>query len=335
MDTPSQIRIYITLSIIVFLGFSILVLNLLVNIMKKRAVLKKLHQSVVDYSKQLEEANKVIEEHKNNLEKMLEERTEELVLSERQAAFGQLIQGIVHNLNNPLSSIYGCIQMVQYSLDQFRSVGEGKVSKMTTEDNFKSIEHMTNLINSSAEKMSHMIKSMMAKSRSDKSDELEICDLNSIIQNESTFMEADQRLKYNIVISFDYCKDDLTLEVVPSEIAQIYQNLVQNSADALYGQRNAKINVATKLEGEYAVFSVSDNGSGIPPEIISKLFDPFFTTKPKASEEVQNGPVGTGLGLYTCLKTIKSYDGTIEVDSESDKGTTFTVYVPLRKEKAV
>jgi len=335
MDTPPQVRNYIIISIAVFIGFSGLVLYLLVNILKKRAILKRMHESLLEYSGQLEEANSVIEEHNALLEELLEKRTKKLIQTERQAAFGQLIQGIVHNLNNPLCSVYGSLQLIEEKFKDFSQVDrEGEIYS-TSKRTFETMKRYAAMTRGSAEKLSTMITSMMVKSRSDKSDELEIKDLHKIIKLEMDFLEADHRFKHDVVKSFDFYEGELRIEVIPPEIAQVFHNLIQNSLDALHQQEDAEIIIRTSMRGDFAAFTVSDNGTGIPEEIIPKLFDPFFTSKPMSDDESAAEPSGTGLGLYTCNETIKTYDGKIEVESKLGRGTSFTVEIPLYKEAKV
>ena len=335
MDTPPQVRNYIIVSIAVFIGFSGLVLYLLVNILKKRAILKKLNESLVEYSGQLEEANSVIEEHNAILEELLEKRTKKLIQTERQAAFGQLIQGIVHNLNNPLCSVYGSLQLIEEKFKDFSQVDrEGEIYS-TSRRTFETMKRYAALTRGSAEKLSAMITSMMAKSRSDKSGELEVKDLHKIIRLEMDFLEADHRFKHEVSKSIDFYEGELKIDVIPAEIAQIFHNLIQNSLDALHQQADAEIIISTTRQGDFAAFTVSDNGPGIPEEDLPKLFDPFFTTKPASDDESAVEPSGTGLGLYTCIETIKTYDGKIEAGNIIGGGTSFTVEIPLYKEAEV
>ncbi|MBA7657840.1 MAG: hypothetical protein GH143_06350 [Calditrichaeota bacterium] len=70
------------------------------------------------------------------------------------------------------------------------------------------------------------------------------------------------------------------------------------------------------------------NGPGIPEDILPRVFDPFFTTKTKANGNETDGPVGTGLGLHFCRDTVRSYGGTVGLDTEVGRGTTVTVYLP-------
>ena len=108
----------------------------------------------------------------------------------------------------------------------------------------------------------------------------------------------------------------------PSQLNQVFINLINNAAQAVHPDRG-EITVSTRVvdDGHVAV-EIADNGSGIPPEILSKIFDPFFTTK-----EVGKG---TGLGLSIAYKIIDQHGGKISVDSTVNAGTRFTIVLPLQ-----
>jgi signal transduction histidine kinase len=108
----------------------------------------------------------------------------------------------------------------------------------------------------------------------------------------------------------------------PSQINQVFLNLVNNAAQAL-GPGPGEIRVTTRREGAgHVAVEVADNGKGIPPEVLPKIFDPFFTTK-----EVGKG---TGLGLSIVYKIVEQHGGKISVDSTVGVGTRFTVVLPLQ-----
>jgi len=112
-----------------------------------------------------------------------------------------------------------------------------------------------------------------------------------------------------------------------ARLGQVFLNLVVNAAQALpagQAERN-EIRVTTRLEGERVVIEVSDTGPGIPPHIIGRIFDAFFTTKAVG--------VGTGLGLAICQRIVTDMSGTLTVESEVGKGTTFRVSLPLARKK--
>jgi len=121
--------------------------------------------------------------------------------------------------------------------------------------------------------------------------------------------------------------------VNPSEISQVFQNLIKNALDAMHENEVRELYVSTDVAGKFARLIIQDSGPGISPEVLAKLFDPFFTTKPRAGSEKDDEPVGTGLGLHMCRETIKSYDGRIEVESQIGNGAKFIVLLPLYMEK--
>jgi len=108
----------------------------------------------------------------------------------------------------------------------------------------------------------------------------------------------------------------------PSQVNQVFLNLVTNAAQAMEGDRRV-ITLTTRREGEAAVaIEVADTGKGIPPDVLPRIFDPFFTTK-----EVGKG---TGLGLSVAYKIVQQHGGRIDVKSNPGQGTVFTVVLPLK-----
>ncbi len=271
-----------------------------------------------------------IQRYNEDLEEMLAERTRELIHTERQAAFGLLIQGIVHNLNGPLGAIGICTQ----TIDGYR----GKVGKLLESDSpvseaelqplLEEIWSSNELTGAAQRKLAAMVQSMLAKSRSDKSSQLEVIDINDIVRREIEFLQADMGFRHEVRKEIALAADPLMVEAVPAEVAQVFQNLVRNALDALRGRSDAAITVSTGRDGSRVWLSVADNGPGIPEDILPRVFDPFFTTKVKAGGNDTDGPVGTGLGLHFCGDTVRSYGGEVGLDTQVGKGTTVTVYLP-------
>jgi two-component system NtrC family sensor kinase len=106
-----------------------------------------------------------------------------------------------------------------------------------------------------------------------------------------------------------------------SEIDQVFVNLISNAAQAMAGR--GCLTLTTRIDTTRIAASVSDTGSGIPKANLTRIFDPFFTTKDPGE--------GTGLGLSIVYKIVSKYEGTVSVDSEEGKGTTFTVHLPVMK----
>ncbi|MGE3454253.1 MAG: sensor histidine kinase [Kofleriaceae bacterium] len=104
------------------------------------------------------------------------------------------------------------------------------------------------------------------------------------------------------------------------QINQVFMNLLTNAAQALTGRDNATIEIETTGTAEQVIVKISDNGPGIPTEVLPRIWDPFFTTKDVGE--------GTGLGLSIVHELVERHGGTIEVTTKLDEGTTFTVTLP-------
>lgn len=281
----------------------------------------------------LKSALKTIQSYNKRLEKMVEQRTKELISTERRAAFSLLIQGIVHNLKNPLTSIIAGSNLIEFSSAQLEELSKALPDNFS-EDVLKEaseIKKIAEHIENGGQRLNEMINSMMAKSSSDKSEKIEIFDLNKLLKQEIAFLDADRVFKNEISKMIDLDEAALMVQAVPSEIAQVFQNLLRNAIHALWTRKNKSISIQSGQTGDLAWFSIQDNGPGIPENLQSDIFDPFFTTKPRAEEGDPDEPKGTGLGLHTCLEVIKSYDGKIDLKSAHDNGTKFKVSIPLYK----
>lgn len=272
-------------------------------------------------------AQKQLLAYNQQLEGLLKERTKDLIKSERQAAFSLLIKGIVHNLKNPLFTILGSFEMIQQMQEEFKQNPQyAQMDPCVTEVCARTYD-MVRIGEASAKTLLDLIESLMAKSRSDKRESLEIVDINELIQQELKFMEADAQLAYKVKKEFTFYPQSLPVEVVPVEFVQVFQNLVRNALDAMRGRKDAVLRIETGLDNGAVFFLVSDNGPGIELETQSKIFDPFFTTKTKTNPDYE-GPEGNGLGLYTCREMVSSYQGKIELTSEPGQGTHFRVSFP-------
>ncbi|MDP8285406.1 MAG: ATP-binding protein, partial [Candidatus Electryonea clarkiae] len=288
---------------------------------------------------QLAEANKEISMYNEQLESMVSERTRQLVLSERQAVFGQLVQGIVHNLRNPLTASSVSTELIRLAVE--------KSQKKQFTDKDKEIavlRKMADTISSSVswigqanKTLGDMITNLLTKSSSDKGADIKLVSINNLVQSELDFLDADRVFKHKVLKEINLSDEDFKVRVVPGELSQVFQNIVRNAIDAMHNQTNPTIKISTKCKDSEIVIRIADNGPGISEEIINNVFDPFFTTKPAAGDENANPnePKGTGLGLWMSKQTLESYGGQIEVESETGQGTTFYLKLPVTPEEEV
>jgi signal transduction histidine kinase len=113
------------------------------------------------------------------------------------------------------------------------------------------------------------------------------------------------------------------VECAPSQIDQVFLNLIVNAAQAMPEGKMGLIDIRTDCDDKHVWIEVQDNGPGIPPEILKKIFDPFFTTKDPGT--------GTGLGLSVSQNIIQQHNGTLEVNSVVGVGTTFKITLPIQR----
>jgi signal transduction histidine kinase len=147
-------------------------------------------------------------------------------------------------------------------------------------------------------------------------DEMKLTDINRNI--DSTLNIVWNEIKYKALVKKDY-GDLPQVKCYPQQLNQVFMNILINAAQAV--RAKGVICISTFAENGRVLIRISDTGEGIPKENIPKIFDPFFTTK-----EVGKG---TGLGMNVVYNIIKKHNGTIDVDSEIGKGSTFTIQIPI------
>ena len=308
-------------------------------------------------ARDITEAKRAGEQLKNysqGLEKMVNERTAELkkalsnlqntqsqlLQSEKLASIGQLAAGVAHEINNPVGFVksnLGTLNEYQQDLtkllDQYRMLettlgkekdmeGDGALQK-ALENIQKSkdeidlsfiLDDFKNVINESLEGMARVAKivsDLKDFAHVDKA-ELEHADINKGI--ESTLNVVWNELKYKARVIKDLGKIPL-VKCYPQRINQVFMNILINAAQAI--EDKGEIRITTRADNGHIDIRISDTGKGIPPDVLPKIFDPFFTTK-----EVGKG---TGLGLNMAYNIIQKHKGSIDVESEVGKGTTFII----------
>lgn len=280
------------------------------------------------YKEDLERQNEELARRKAELERL----QAQIVHSEKMASLGQLAAGVAHELNNPAGFIYGNMEVLSnctaslerllrfYEQEQLPpQVAERASAIMKEIDYHNLLADLRSIItdcHSGAERIREVVQNLRLFSRLDEA-ELKMVNLHDGI--ESTVRLLSQyygggRLR----LERDYGQVP-TIECYAGQLNQVWMNLLVNAAQAT--GKEGLVRVATRLENQMAVVSISDTGSGIAPEHLKKIFDPFFTTK-RVGE-------GTGLGLSITYGIVKRHGGSIRVQSRPGRGTTFTVAIPI------
>jgi two-component system NtrC family sensor kinase len=238
-------------------------------------------------------------------EKLREFTTRRIMESERLAHIGQLAAGVAHEINNPLQGI------ITYS----HLLLERSPADSNTRESLQKIVKQAN-------RCRDIIRGLLDFSRQRKPDKRP-SNVNRVLE-ECVALVGNQALFHNIRIVMNVCKDLPLVLMDPSQIQQVFMNMIMNAAEAMNGA--GQLTLTTRhMQNEGAVeVEFTDTGHGIAEEDLERIFDPFFTTK-----EVGHG---TGLGLAISYGIVKEHKGTITVDSQVGKGTTFTIRLPVTSE---
>src|SRR6266508_4591473 len=243
---------------------------------------------------------------------------EQLVHAEKLSAIGQLVAGVAHELNNPLTSVSGYSQLL------LRDPG-------LADD----IREDLKQIHTQAERAARIVQNLLVFAREHKPERL-LINLNEVLRN-TLSLRAYQLRVDNITVGLEL---DLNLPMTvvdPFQIQQVILNLINNAHHAITERGGpGKIALRTAVSAGAAIdgiaaqpsmliFSIGDTGVGIPARSLNKIFDPFYTTKPVGQ--------GTGLGLSICYGIIQEHGGRIWAESEVGVGTTVSVALPLLQER--
>lgn len=303
---------------------------------------KKLIQKLTEaeirekYVKELETKNQTLEQ----LFRELQETQTQLIQSEKMAALGQLVAGVAHELNNPISFVYANMKELQnYSTaitellellthdlksKDFHEKLQEKLNELNQKYDLEFIQKdIDNLVGESlvgSQRVKNVVQNLRNFSRLDEADYKEV-DLHEGL--ESTLLLLNNEIKNRIEVHKDYGKLP-KVYCNPGYINQVFMNLLHNATQAIEGK--GEIRITTRCANGQVEVEIRDNGKGIPEEIRHKIFDPFFTTKTVGK--------GTGLGLSISYNIIQKHGGKILLESEEGKGTTFTVVLPLKPESS-
>jgi PAS domain S-box-containing protein len=230
-------------------------------------------------------------------------RQEQIQQSERLATVGHMAAEVAHEVGNPLTAISSLIQVCQRK----------------TDDEF--IQDQLKKVRDHIQRINKIVRDLVDFSRPSNK-KTEHAQVNEIIQSAVGLLKHDARCRD---VSFELnLSDNLpAISCVPDQIHQVLVNLLLNAVDAMEGVGDPKVTISTESHDGNIKIKVSDVGKGIKEEYKSRIFEPFFTTKEVGS--------GTGLGLSVSHGIITQMNGSIWVDSEEDKGTTFTIKLPISK----
>jgi len=257
----------------------------------------------------------------------------QLVQSEKLASLGELTAGIAHEIQNPLNFVNNFSEVSTELIDEMKEElerGDTEEVKAIADDLQQNLQKITY----HGKRASSIVRGMLEHSRSG-TGERQLTDLNALCDEYLRLSYHGMRAKdksFNADFQANLDPSLPTVNVVPQDLGRVLLNLFNNAFYAV-NQQNLQssknftgfvptVSVQTKHLVNAVEIRVSDNGGGIPSDILPKIFHPFFTTKPTGE--------GTGLGLSLSYDIItKGHGGAMQVESEAGKGTTFTIKIPI------
>lgn len=251
----------------------------------------------------------IVQEYGNEQKKLartiaeLHKTQEQLIQNEKMASLGILTSGVSHEINNPLNFLKGAYLGFK---EYFKN--KGNIDDEATE--------LLDGLNVGVNRINKIVKGLDEFSRDDKGNQ-KVYDLHMILENCISMLSGKIDPGVNIVKSFS--RENIEINVVKSQMNQVFINILLNSIQAV--SEDGEIEVKTFKENQSAIILITDNGSGIKSEHLSRVMDPLFTTKDPGE--------GTGLGLSIAYSIMKEHKGKILIESELGKGTTVKLCLPL------
>lgn len=262
---------------------------------------------------------------------------EQLLQSEKMASIGQLAAGVAHEINNPIGYVHSNIGTLRDYMGSLFAMLEAYANAMAAPDPAALREELRaqrqrldvefilgdlpQLLDESREgieRVTRIVQDLKEFSHVGRNETMRPSDLLKGL--ESTLNIVWNDLKYKVRLEKLYGEMP-QVECLPSEINQVFMNLLINAGQAI--SERGTITLACGSEGDEAWVAISDTGCGIPEETLGRIFDPFYTTKPIGR--------GTGLGLAISYRIVEKHHGRIEVSSTAGQGSTFRVVLPVKQ----
>lgn len=228
------------------------------------------------------------------LEMQVREKTQELIDAERIAMAGRVAANLGHDIRGPLQTIKNSTYLLRKMPEQ--------------------AEEMIALIDGAADRAARMLDELRNQTRETPL-KLDDVDLSELILRALREASVPERIHVDVDIDGDLS----TVRLDEMKVMRVLSNLIRNAVEAM--DNEGVLRLEARGEEDEALIVVSDTGSGISEDEITKLFRPFYTTKPK----------GLGLGLAFCMKVVEAHGGAVEVSSQVNQGTTFTMRLPAKR----
>ncbi|MFC1909564.1 nitrogen regulation protein NR(II), partial [Chloroflexota bacterium] len=285
---------------------------MLLAVMRDITERKRIEQEIQDKNEQLDAQNEELrateEEVRSSNEELeaaneeLREAQEQMVRSERLAAIGQLAGGVGHELRNPLGAIKNAVYYIK-----------GKVNGSELAQREPRVVEFLEIVDDEVNSSEKIINDLLGFSRVGKP-AVSSAMIDRVVED----AVAHTHIPENIELTKNVNGNLPEIEIDTEQIRQVLVNMITNAVQAMPG--GGKLTIEGRQQDSFIELDIADTGGGISAKDIDKIFDPLFTLKAK----------GIGLGLAVCKTIIERHAGHIEVKSSQNRGTTFTIKLPLK-----
>ncbi|MDX1907215.1 MAG: ATP-binding protein [Bacteroidia bacterium] len=324
------------------------------EIVKKTVALKRQKEEIATQHDLLEQKNDELTQAMHQLQMA----QSHLITTEKMASLGQLTAGIAHEINNPINYVRGNVGPLKRDFEEIRTLFEhltalrnlpnptpevqkllAYAEEIEADELFKEMDLLLKGIEEGATRTREIVEGLKIFSRSDQ-DTFKHADLHAGLN--ATLRLLKNKLKDRIAVVTDLDDALPSIECLPGKLNQVFMNIMTNAIDAIEARATQRPEtVQDGILGQLTIRTdfgkgclphhtdcvrvfIKDNGEGMPAEVREHIFEPFFTTKDVGQ--------GTGLGLAITFGIVEKHQGTISVESEPGKGTTFIITLPIRQQ---
>ncbi|MFV1451154.1 ATP-binding protein [Maribacter sp. HS] len=291
---------------------------------------------IVFRARKLTKENRILEERVSHRTVQLKTKIDELkstqsklIQSEKMASLGELTAGIAHEIQNPLNFVNNFSEVNKELLEELEEEIEN--------GNYDEVKALAKDVSANEDKIifhgkraDGIVKGMLQHSRSS-TGQKEMTDINGLSDEYLRLAYHGLRAKdksFNATLNTDFDDAIGKINIVGQDIGRVILNLITNAFYVVKKKKEENpngyepsVSVTTEKQGNMVLIKVSDNGNGVPKEVLDKIFQPFFTTKPSGE--------GTGLGLSLSYDIVKVHGGELTVETKQGEGTTFTISLPM------
>jgi len=245
-------------------------------------------------------------------DQQFKKQQKQIIRAEKLAAMGQLAAGLAHEINNPLGGISNCLKLIS------TKINKPNPKPKDFKDSIKYLRTSEQELN----RCIRIVRNFLSFSKRPNLNPI-LSNINTVILELIALIEPQATVQ-NIMISKELKSDLPQVKVDTQQLHQALMNIILNSLEAMPQGGKLKVRSRYDQRDEAIKIEITDTGYGIPEENLPYLFEPFFSSKPEGK--------GIGLGLSIVYEVIDEHNGSIEVESEVDKGTTFIIKLPIHKE---